>query len=459
MTNAYARPLVIGIIGDQTGASNIEHAYEIFEEGAKALKQRKPDIIFHVGDLIESRPDIFSCKPTPQVRKDITDQFKKGVKILSNIGIPWYLTPGDHDVNPCLFVQNSPDRSREKLFHTLYKAINPKVSNNLYYSFDIEDYHIISLYSQEHLHTDPRWGNVFLARLSEKQLAWLKEDLTRADSIGKQMVVFLHQPLWYNWTEWADIHEILQQYQTLTVVAGHFHYNQEQAKTGGFNYRTVGATGGDIKKASTNAGGIQHVTLLTLDKNKTLFEIIPLGETTGTAVSFTQRKHMDWMQSLDINLGNAWEFAKDNPLFFKGNVLVNDCDSNNSAIIHINKVGNPTRVPVKTKISLLYPEQGLRLSNGKFSNNVCLSQENPTNCTLMPSALIGESNVSSVKPALGATYLWRGNVIYEGDLTQPNKLHLRVTMTVSPNIAENLSIYKDLSTEIKVCVNPDTKTK
>jgi 3',5'-cyclic AMP phosphodiesterase CpdA len=90
-TNAYAKPLVIGIIGDQTGASN-NRPYEIFEEGAKALRQRKPDIVFHVGDIVESQPDRFSCNPTSQVQKYITERFKKGAEILSSIGTPYHLS-------------------------------------------------------------------------------------------------------------------------------------------------------------------------------------------------------------------------------------------------------------------------------------------------------------------------------------------------------------------------------
>lgn len=447
-----AKPLTIGIVGDQTGASNIDHAYSIFKEGAKAIKQRNPDIVFHVGDLIESRPDSFSCKPTEKVQKQITTQFNKGVEILNSIGVPWYLTPGDHDVNPCLFVPNSQDRSREKLFQTLYKEVNPNVQEKLYYSFDVDDYHIISLYSQEHLHTDPRWGNVFLSRISDNQLTWLKQDLEKANNKGKEMVVFLHQPLWYNWTGWADIHEILQMYPVKAVISGHFHYNQKQARTGGFRYRTVGATGGDIKHASPNAGGLHHVTLLTLDKEDAFFEIIPLGVSPITDEKFSKRKYMDWVQALDINLDNAWEFPKDNQLFFNGNVLVNNCDSNTPAKITINKVGNPTQVPVKTVISLLNANQGLKLSNGIFASDICMSQPSSLECMIIPSALIGVSNVSSVEPAYGSTSLWQGNVNYNGIKKPPNELKLRISMSfMSQDNKETFSTYKDFSTTITTC--------
>ena len=385
-TNAYAKPVVIGIIGDQTGASDINRAYEIFEKGAQALKRRNPQIVFHVGDLVESRPDVFSCKPTDHVRKQITERFQKGVDILSGIGVSWYLTPGDHDVNPCPFLQNSPDLNREKLFQTLYEKFNPKVSDQLYYSLDVGDYHIISLYSQEHLHSDPRWGNVFLARLSDNQFEWLKRDLAQANDNGKKMVVFLHQPLWYNWTGWADIHELLEMYPVRAVIAGHFHYKQVEAQTGGFRYRTVGVTGDDIKQASANAGGMQHVTLLTLDEEQVFFEIIPLGESAVTAGRFMRHKYMDWNQSLDVNLGNAWAFYKDNPLFFKEKLLVNNCDGDDPATIKINKVGNPTPVPVKTDISLPQCRPGF-----KFEQR-CLRR-----CNMPESATLQGLHVDSIR--------------------------------------------------------------
>ena len=71
---------------------------------------------------------------------------------------------------------------------------------------------------------------------------------------------------------------------------------------------------------------------------------------------------------------------------------------------------------------------------------------------LIPSALIRVSNVSSVEPASGPTSLWQGKVTYDGKQPRPNKLQLRITMTLtSSENQDTFSIRKDLSIDIKSC--------
>lgn len=58
-------------------------------------------------------------------------------------GAPWYVTPGDHDVNPPEFILLSADRTRETWFTNLCDSIGLSVSETLYYSFDVGDYHFV----------------------------------------------------------------------------------------------------------------------------------------------------------------------------------------------------------------------------------------------------------------------------------------------------------------------------
>ena len=198
-----AESINIGIIGDQAATNNLDTSYQILQQGVDALMAQSPplDVVLHVGDIVEST----------QSETDIRARFKQVTGILNELPVQWYETAGDHDVNPPQFQQDSPDRSRETLFKQLYSQINPKVADQLYYSFDVKGYHFVSLYTEERLDTDPRWGNVFYAQISDAQYDWLQKDLA-ANSNATGIVVFMHQPHWYNWSGWSRVHELLRQY-------------------------------------------------------------------------------------------------------------------------------------------------------------------------------------------------------------------------------------------------------
>ena len=277
----------VGIIGDQTGTTDLDTAYGVLKQGVASLQAEQLDVVLHVGDLVEST----------QSEADIRTRFAQATGLLGALSVPWYLTAGDHDVNPPVFKQNSEDRSRETLFKQLYGAVNPLAAQNLYYSVDVANYHIVVLYALEHLNTDPRWGNVYFAQLSDAQFAWLEQDLA-ANVPGKAgTIVLLHQPLWYNWTGWARVHALLAQYKVDVVVAGHFHYNQSQIKLDGIQYWVVGATGGTTKQGNPNSGDLHHVTVMTLGPGGLSFSMIPLAPYAQTA--WTPKPVMDLVQALD----------------------------------------------------------------------------------------------------------------------------------------------------------------
>lgn len=107
----------IGIIGDQTSSHNIDSSYKILLEGIITLSATPLDLVVHIGDLVESTKSI----------DEINRRFDSARKLLNILQMPWYLTAGDHDVNPPCFSPNSTDRSREQLYQNLYGQINPLV--------------------------------------------------------------------------------------------------------------------------------------------------------------------------------------------------------------------------------------------------------------------------------------------------------------------------------------------
>lgn len=308
------RPLVLGIVGDQSASHDLDASYAILERGVEVLAARRPDVVLHVGDLIES------TLPPDQVRM----RFDQAAGLLDRLGVPWYLTAGDHDVSPPGFEQSSADRSREKLFQELYGERFPAFRTQLYYSFDVRGgFHIIALYSHQALRADPRWGNIFLARIRDDQLAWLERDL-RAHRRARAIIVFLHQPLWYHWSGWRRVHALLRQYPVAAVLAGHFHYDQDDGEIDGIRYMIVGATGGITKLGSRDAGDLHHVTLLRVaGPRQVQAELLPVAG--GGPLALTPREDMDRVQALHVQLGNLWDFAANNPVFLDGDRLVAAC--------------------------------------------------------------------------------------------------------------------------------------
>ncbi len=386
----------VGIIGDQTFSSDLKGSYAVMEQGIAALMKHSPDVIVHTGDIVESTLD----------PADVSTNFDHVAGLLKKTGAPWYLTAGDHDVNPPLYKPGSSDRSREELFLSLYRRHNPDIKN-LYYSFDKGGFHFIVLYSGENLHTDPRWGNVFLAGIGERQMEWLGKDLEK-HRVSRGIVIFVHQPLWYNWARWAPIHRLLRRYPVAAVVAGHFHYNQDEGLLDGIRYVVVGATGGQIKNADKEAGGIHHVTIMTVHEDRRVeFRLLPLSSP-GDLV-FASRFDMDRVQALEYVLGNMENFTDINKIYVKRRSrLVNDCSSEEPARIRISSLGNPLDVPVDFTVELS-DTSVVRLISSRFQAGACFTDDG-MKCSLKPSYGVVTANPSGVTVGSTAGPLWVGEL-------------------------------------------------
>lgn len=380
----HASALKVGIIGDQTGSADLEQSYRILAKGIETLKAHQVELVLHVGDLVES------SREEAAIRRD----FHTAAALLSTLHVPWRITPGDHDVNPPVRSANSSDRSRETLFKELLAAGAPPAGDRLYYSFDQGGYHFVALDALEHLHTDPRWGNIYLARISEEQRQWLRADL-EGHKGAAGTIVFLHQPLWYNWAGWAPVHQLLREHGVLAVFAGHFHYDQDDGELDGVHYRVIGATGATVKNANRNAGGMHQVAVLTL-KNHTA-ECTLLDAESGEAVRFTTRSDADRVQALDYALGALSGFADSNRFFLKNGAVVNDCASAQPAKMCIFAVGNPIDLPVRLAID--HDPAVFRLIAPRFAEGLCGKEDNGLrceHCNIAPGAGIAVSNASTV---------------------------------------------------------------
>lgn len=391
MAGSRSRSINIGIVGDQTFSSNLDQSYGILEQGIGILSAQRPDVVLHVGDLVES-----TAAP-----EEVRAAFGKATALLDRLSVPWHLTAGDHDVSPPGWQAASTDRSREALFQELYGAHEPAFREHPWYSFDVKGFHFVALYSHQVLRADPRWGDIFLARVQDDQLAWLKRDL-EAHRRARAVVVFLHQPLWYHWSGWKRVHDVLRRYPVAAVVAGHFHYDQDEGDIDGIRYLVVGTTGGDTKHGSRDAGDAHHVTLLRVAGSKKVeVELLPVAG--GGPLKLTPREDMDRVQALDVQLGNLWNFADKNLVFLKEGRLVADCQSGAPAKIVIDSLGNPIDLPLEVEVAFRGESTGVVLNAPGFGQGLCQEAKMP--CRLAPATRTNFSNYSSADVQSGEA-LW-----------------------------------------------------
>jgi predicted MPP superfamily phosphohydrolase len=369
-----ARPdtLRIGVIGDQTGVDDLDAAYVWLERGVAALNGRGLDIVLHVGDLIES------AYPEDRVQSD----FSRAAALLDALDVPWMLTPGDHDINPPGRVSNSPDRSREALFLEMLRGHDPELGETFYRSRRVNGWRIIALYSHDHLHADPRWGVTYLARLSGPQIAWLRDELRDASG-DAGIIVLIHQPLWYNWAAWSEVHQLLADAGVSLVISGHTHYPQIEPAVDGITYLTVGATGGSTKSGSRAAGGVHHVTEITLATDSLQITGYDLSSEPPAAFDFSPRAAMDRVQAVDVMLGSSMFALRPDP-----ESQPEACPA--GWTVALPPIGNPIDLPLRVDITL-----PAGINEYRFREGAC-SESSDTQCIVPPAHGVIFSNNSSV---------------------------------------------------------------
>jgi hypothetical protein len=402
MFSCQSRSISIGVVGDQFGSYDAQNTFMIMEKGVNRLSKMSPDIVLHVGDMLESIRNIDDFS-------DYKENYDKAVGIMNTFDCPWLLAVGDHDVVPATFKALSSDRSRETWFMELIKDSGLPIHENPYYSYDYKGFHFIVLYSMENLHTDPRWGSIFLNKINEDQINWLKEDLESQDQ-KNGIVVLVHHPHWYVWQNWQPVHDLLKQYPTHAVIAGHYHYDQDESTVDGIRYLVMGCTGGVIKDADKNSSS-QEIGMIEIDnkgvKNIQLFDVDD-----GSELEWTPRISMDRIQALSCMLDNLWQ---DESLYRKnGHVYAGNNDEPLS-LIDLESLTNPIDLPIRISIEASGPQQWL------------IAQEQVVNDTALfnPGFRAGWANYSTVGNWSTLDPVWQLSV-NEQELNELGYLELKI---------------------------------
>jgi hypothetical protein len=167
-----------------------------------ALQSKTPVYGVVCGDIVGDHPEFYNQIKT----------------ILADTRIPFFFTPGNHDMT--LNVRSN-DLSKD----TFKKTFGPD-----YYSFNRGKIHYIALDNPFYVGRT-YW---YIAYLPEQQLTWLKQDLANVPA-GSTVVVFLHIPTSTHGTQTDEkmldvlqnrqyLHELLKPFNA-HIFSGHTHYN------------------------------------------------------------------------------------------------------------------------------------------------------------------------------------------------------------------------------------------
>ncbi|WDF70900.1 metallophosphoesterase family protein [Novosphingobium sp. KACC 22771] len=168
----------------------------------KALPQR-PDFIVHTGDVTHLA--------TPA-------QFDMAQQLLSEIGLPVFAVPGEHDMV---------DGADPRAFNARF---GKDIRGDGWFSFDMRGVHFVGLVNSAML------GASGQGTLGRAQLDWLKTDLAGLSS-STPVVLMSHFPLWPLYPDWgwgtadaAEAFALLRRFGSITSLNGHIHQIQRKVE-------------------------------------------------------------------------------------------------------------------------------------------------------------------------------------------------------------------------------------
>ncbi len=242
-------PFKFAVIGDNRSGDRV---YKKIVEG---VMKRNPDLVFNTGDLI----------PHPGNK----EQWQNFWNLSKPITVPYYLTPGNHDIDDKKSAQVWRDQVDFPGDETYYSIVH---NNNLF----------VVLNSCEPDHDQ---------KIEGKQLAWLKRVLAKKGYDNK--FVFLHHPLflWQGASYWKKsmdkypelrdaLHRLFVQNGVDIVFAGHEHTYKWLDKDG-VRYVVTGGAGAPLYSAFNHFMLIdvdgKHISAKVIDRDGAMRDEFTLG--------------------------------------------------------------------------------------------------------------------------------------------------------------------------------------
>jgi 3',5'-cyclic AMP phosphodiesterase CpdA len=220
------------IVSDRTGG----HRARIFSHAVDQLNLLQPAFVLSVGDLIEGYT---------QDREKLDAEWKEFQSYVGKLQMPFFYTPGNHDVA-----------------NTTQDAIWKERFGRRYFHFAYKDVLFLCLNS------DDPFEKGSMGRISQDQIDWLQRTLKENDR-ARWTIVTLHKPLW-NYAEpektgWLEVEKALAG-RPYTVFCGHVHRYQKWVRHG-MNYYQLATTGGSSKVRGLPYGEFDHIIWVTMKKD------------------------------------------------------------------------------------------------------------------------------------------------------------------------------------------------
>lgn len=220
------------VVSDRTGG----HRDKVFSQAVQRVNLLQPQFVMSVGDLIEG----YTTKE--ETIKAQWDEFDGYVK---RFEMPFFYTPGNHDLTNKTMVAKWGERYGKK-----------------YYSFTYKGVLFLSLCSEN----PPDMGTI-----DPEQQEWVAKTVA-ANKEVRWTFVFLHKPIWTDKDQdkngFAAVEKALAG-RKYTVFCGHVH-KYVMYERNGAEYYQLATTGGGSRLRGPEYGEFDHVAWVTMKAEKPL---------------------------------------------------------------------------------------------------------------------------------------------------------------------------------------------
>lgn len=218
LENGAAAPLAAGAFSFvQISDTHIGFAKPANPDPIASLRQtiahihalaQKPDFVVHTGDVTHLAT---------------AAQFDMAQQLLSEIGVPVFAVPGEHDMV---------DGNDPREFNARFAKSRPEKApqGDGWFSFNARGVHFVGLVNSATL------GASGQGTLGRAQLDWLRADLAGLGS-STPVVLLSHFPLWPLYPDWgwgtadaAEAFGLLRRFGSVTALNGHVHQIQRKVE-------------------------------------------------------------------------------------------------------------------------------------------------------------------------------------------------------------------------------------
>ncbi|MGF1580902.1 MAG: metallophosphoesterase family protein [Gemmataceae bacterium] len=215
------------IVSDRTGG----HRPRIFSQAVAQINLLQPEFVLSVGDLIEGYTED---------KEQIDKEWKEFQKYVSQLKMPFFYVPGNHDYTNKVMTQEWKERFGRSYFHFLYKDV-------LFLMLNSDD-------------PPEKRGHI-----SAEQVKFA-EKVLKDNTDVRWTIVAIHKPLWnygnVKTNNWLKIEKALGT-RKYTVFAGHRHHYYKFQRNGR-NFYQLATTGGGSRLRGTKYGEFDHIVWVTM---------------------------------------------------------------------------------------------------------------------------------------------------------------------------------------------------